>query len=136
MKDVAEKLAQRCRELSIFATHVAGGGSEMFSRIGDEFYADAKACRERYDARMESVQRLIEARAQKKIDAQSERERVLVDALEALKSDAAHVVDFYHRNGPTWTGKDGHEYDDMSSVIGRAEETISAIEAALTKAQP
>jgi len=70
------------------------------------------------------------------IRAQAERERVLVDAMEALKSDAAHVIDFYHRNGPTWTGKDGHEYDDMSSVIGRAEETISAIEAALTKAQP
>ena len=52
-------------------------------------------------------------------------------ALEVIKSDATHVIDFYHRNGPTWTGKDGHEYDDMSSVIGRAETVIEQIDAAL-----
>jgi hypothetical protein len=53
------------------------------------------------------------------------------EALESLRSDAAHVIDFYNRNGPTWTGKDGHEYADMSAVIERAEETIAKVEAAL-----
>lgn len=65
------------------------------------------------------------------IRAQAERVRVLEGALEAIKSDAAHVIDFYNRNGPTWTGKDGHEYDDMSSVLGRAETVIQQIDAAL-----
>lgn len=65
------------------------------------------------------------------VRAQAERVRVLEGALEAIKSDAAHVIDFYNRNGPTWTGKDGHEYDDMSSVLGRAETVIQQIDAAL-----
>ena len=68
-------------------------------------------------------------------DAQAERVRVLAFALEEIKSDAAHVIDFYNRNGPTWTGKDGHEYDDMSSVLSRAETVIQIADAAL-KAAP
>lgn len=68
-------------------------------------------------------------------DAQAEREKVLAFALEEIKSDAAHVIDFYNRNGPTWTGKDGHEYDDMSSVLSRAETVVQIADAAL-KAAP
>lgn len=69
------------------------------------------------------------------IRAQAEREKVLAFALEEIKSDAAHVIDFYNRNGPTWTGKDGHEYDDMSSVLSRAETVVQIADAAL-KAAP
>lgn len=59
--------------------------------------------------------------------------REALSALDAIQSDAAHVIDFYNRNGPTWTGKDGHEYDDMSSVLGRAEIVIQQTSAAADK---
>src|SRR5690606_30538710 len=46
------------RKVSIAFADVTGGGSEMFTRIGDEFYADPEACRARVRERYESAQKL------------------------------------------------------------------------------
>lgn len=37
-----ETVEQRCRALSVMLGNILGGGSEWFSRVGDEFYIDPK----------------------------------------------------------------------------------------------
>lgn len=46
MSGELEQLRERCRQLSIVITGHLGGGSEWFSRIGDDFYADPTICRD------------------------------------------------------------------------------------------
>lgn len=48
-------LAKYAREASKALTDMAGGGSEMFERIGDEFYADPALCRRRHLEKMERL---------------------------------------------------------------------------------
>lgn len=90
---------------------MAGAAEEGFG----EKYSDAKVFR--------SSAALISAQA-------AEIQRLRACLAEEL-SNADHIVSFYHRNGPQWTGKDGHEYEDTSVVVGRAEETAQKIRAAL-----
>ena len=41
----SETIEARCRELSKVMGDILGGGSEWFSRVGDEFYIDPKIAR-------------------------------------------------------------------------------------------
>lgn len=68
MGEREKALRKVARELSIFATHAAGGGSEMFKTVAGEFYADAEACRARYDHRQQTLLRIGEARASKALE--------------------------------------------------------------------
>ncbi|UAB76998.1 hypothetical protein INR77_09070 [Erythrobacter sp. SCSIO 43205] len=52
-----ERLRNYAREVSIAFTAVSGGGSEMFTRIGDDFYADPKACRGRVESKIAAIRR-------------------------------------------------------------------------------
>ncbi|MBH1993225.1 MAG: hypothetical protein I8H86_10080 [Sphingomonadaceae bacterium] len=42
---MADPVEMRCRELSRVLVDILGGGSEWFSRVGDDFYADPKLAR-------------------------------------------------------------------------------------------
>lgn len=56
--------------------------------------------------------------------------------LEAIVSQCVSVRQFYERNGPTWTGKDGHEYADMSALLNVAEEFEYTARTALEGGKP
>lgn len=60
------------------------------------------------------------------------RVAVLEGALRDIISDAAVPQELYDRNGPTWTGKDGHEYADMSYVLDKCAELSDTARAALS----
>jgi hypothetical protein len=51
--------------------------------------------------------------------------------LEEIIADANSQQSFYDRNGPTWTGKDGHEYADMSDYLSKCAEYADTARAAL-----
>jgi hypothetical protein len=53
-----EKLAAYAREASIALMKLSGGGSEMFKRIGDEFYAEPDLCVQRAEEKAEIIRRL------------------------------------------------------------------------------
>lgn len=57
---------------------------------------------------------------------------VLEKALQDIIDDAAVPQQLYNKNGPTWTGKDGHEYADMSYVLDKCEELSAIARAALS----
>ncbi len=46
------------REASIALMNISGGGSEMFKRIGADFYADPKLCAQRAQEKLDTVRRL------------------------------------------------------------------------------
>lgn len=75
-------LEDYAREASIALTQIAGGGSEMFRRIGDEFYADPKLCEQRIAEKNANRHRLAST-AQPEIKA-------LVEALEWYEQQAAN----------------------------------------------
>lgn len=56
-------LREYAREASKALTYLVGGGSEMFKRLGDEFYADPELCKRRGDEKMAMLARLGEHRA-------------------------------------------------------------------------
>lgn len=55
-----ELLPTYAREASKALTRLSGGGSEMFTRIGGEFYAEPGLCIERAEHRIDTIQRLAE----------------------------------------------------------------------------
>jgi hypothetical protein len=55
--DTDEKLHAYAREASIALARISGGGSEMFKRIGDEFYADPNLCVQRAQEKLEHAWR-------------------------------------------------------------------------------
>ena len=86
---VAE-LLEYARGASKELTHHAGGGSEMFLKIGDQHYADPKLCRERIWHRNETAQRLHDAT----IEAMS---RQLVEMRETVATALGWVEDGHPR---------------------------------------
>ena len=64
-------------------------------------------------------------------DSASAKTERLREALEKIADDAACVVRQYAKNGPTWTGKDGHEYADMSEYLDFATASEEQARAAL-----
>lgn len=62
------------------------------------------------------------------------RQAELLAALQDIISDAAVPQELYDKNGPTWTGKDGHEYADMSYVLDKCAELSEIARAAIAKA--
>ena len=48
-----EKLRAYAREASIALMKLSGGGSEMFTKIGDEFYAEPDLCVQRAEHKLE-----------------------------------------------------------------------------------
>lgn len=42
---MSDEIEARCRELSKVLCDILGGGSEWFSRVGDQFYVDPKLAR-------------------------------------------------------------------------------------------
>lgn len=55
----------------------------------------------------------------------------LARALEDIAREAASPAASYEKNGPTWTGKDGHEYEDMSAHLEFAERIETLARSAL-----
>lgn len=50
-----DNLEQYARAASIALMKLSGGGSEMFTRIGDEYYAIPKNCVERAEHRIATI---------------------------------------------------------------------------------
>jgi hypothetical protein len=57
-----ERLRNYARECSMMMMRLSGGGSEMFMRIGDEFYAEPSLCEQRIREKQEMLRRLDERR--------------------------------------------------------------------------
>jgi len=57
----------------------------------------------------------------------------VVGALGAIKTDLQQPAQSYAKHGPTWTGKDGHEYEDTSMHLDFAAEIEAKIDAILTQ---
>jgi len=60
------------------------------------------------------------------------------DAVKVMREAAIYVRDrakskreFYEKNGPTWTSKDGHEYQDTTEHLEFADDVAAKIDAAL-----
>lgn len=53
-----EKLRAYARRASIVLMRFSGGGSEMFERIGDEFYAEPELCEQRHNHKQAMIERL------------------------------------------------------------------------------
>ncbi|WGM47697.1 hypothetical protein KOAAANKH_02579 [Brevundimonas sp. NIBR10] len=53
------------------------------------------------------------------------------EALERINAECQVPKDLYDKNGPTWTGKDGHEYADMSYVIDKMTDLQAIVSEAL-----
>lgn len=49
------------------------------------------------------------------------RDGIVEQMLERLRD----VLRRYHTNGPSWTGKDGHEYEDASYVVALCEDLVA-----------
>lgn len=65
-KTGTEGLKDYARQASIALMAISGGGSEMFKRIGEEYYAEPDLCLARYREKMETRERLSRpARANK-----------------------------------------------------------------------
>ncbi len=93
----AELIERRLRELSVVICAHLGGGSEWFSRIGDDFYADPKA---------------IGAELQRrKTDAQiTKRALILANRRAAAESDAPNLLDHpSHDSSEVVIGGHSHE---------------------------
>ena len=60
----------------------------------------------------------------------------LSEALQEIADDATVPAMLYAKNGPTWTGKDGHEYEDMSAHLEFAEAMHSCARRALDSEVP
>ena len=56
-------------------------------------------------------------------------------AMDAVIESATFSREFYERNGPTWTGADGHEYADMSEYLDKLDE-IAAVARAFLSSHP
>lgn len=66
----------------------------------------------------------------KAADALSElrvKNAALKGALEEIRTSDVQTLGFYHRNGPAWTGKDGHEYESTANVLSAATERLDMI---------
>ncbi|WP_257541211.1 hypothetical protein [Sphingobium sp. CFD-1] len=50
-EDLLRLAEKRCRELSKVLADILGGGSEWFSRVGDQFYVDPKLARDELQRR-------------------------------------------------------------------------------------
>ncbi len=59
----------------------------------------------------------------------------LVEALEKIRGEADAYQDGYHKNGPSWTGKSGHEYEDASYVLEKTQTIIEIVDTALATAK-
>lgn len=57
------------------------------------------------------------------------------NATRKIHEEAEGYQQIYHRNGPSWTGKDGHEYEDASYVLEKTEEIARLAERAIAKAE-
>lgn len=55
------------------------------------------------------------------------------EALEMVLSDCKCTQDQYDRNGPQWTSPTGHEYADMSYLLGKCEEISEIARKALSQ---
>lgn len=51
----------------------------------------------------------------------------MTNELVKLLNSARDVRDHYNRYGPTWTGRDGHEYADMSQLLDFADDVSAAL---------
>ena len=81
----------------------------------------------------EEVHLLDLADALAEITRLSEQVRVARAGLEAVISDCQVPKDCYEKNGPTWTGKDGHEYEDTSYVLSKMTDLQDIAREALTR---
>lgn len=54
-------------------------------------------------------------------------------ALRQVETDCASTIDNYARNGPSWTGSDGHEYEDASFVQAKMEELAAIARSTLSQ---
>ena len=57
----------------------------------------------------------------------------VVAVLEGIKRDLQQPAEFYAKYGPTWTGKDGHEYEDTSTHLDFAAEIESKVVALIAQ---
>ncbi len=90
---MTDKLADYAREASKALSHMAGGGSEMFTRIGDEFYADPELCRSRY---AEKMQRLTALRSDARLKA---LQAAIAQAADKLERQADCLCAYAEQNG-------------------------------------
>lgn len=60
----ADRLEDYAREASKALMRLSGGGSEMFKRIGDDFYADPKLCVARAEEKLATLHKVIRSRSQ------------------------------------------------------------------------
>jgi hypothetical protein len=58
MSDELTKLRSYARRCSIEMMKLSGGGSEMFERIGEDFYATPELCVERTRHKIETIRKL------------------------------------------------------------------------------
>jgi len=65
------------------------------------------------------------------IEARDGRIAELEAALEQIKINSEQPASSYAKYGPTWTGKDGNEYEDTSSHLAFADEIHTIARAAL-----
>lgn len=57
MLEAAIRVMEHARKMSIALTDLSGGGSEMFTRVGDEFYADPELCKRRTQEKIDMAWR-------------------------------------------------------------------------------
>lgn len=58
-RPIEERLESWARAVTKAIVQASGGGSEMFLRIGDEYYADPEACRQRLQDKFDMLHRQI-----------------------------------------------------------------------------
>lgn len=95
--DTIKALRKVARELSIFALHMSGGGSEMFKTVAGEQYADADECRKRADHRRDSVERIHDMRLKGVIANRDMVSEALIEAHKTLR-DCEYVLIEYGDN--------------------------------------
>lgn len=107
-------LQDHARKMSIALTNLSGGGSEMFTRIGEDFYADPEACL----ARLAEKQANRDRRAALTKPAVPDVVRLAIEDADALDREAE--------------GADEANWQDWGALMRQAAIRIRAL-AALTQ---